>query len=86
MCPGGLVHPDKEFLLKLEERAKTSGVHLVGYFDGPGHHFYIFVEAEKTEQINTFIVPLFQIGECRVAPVMKWAEIHTFGKKIGLQK
>ena len=88
LCPAGLLHPDKEWVMKLEEKAKSSGVHLVdAYLDGPGHHFYFVVEADKNEQLWTFITPLLtQIGESKIVPVLRWAEARAFAQKIGVQK
>ncbi len=88
LCPAGLSHPDKEWLMKLEEKAKNSGVHLIdGYLDGPGHHFYFVVEADKIEQLYSFITPfLTQIGESRIVPVLRWAEARAVAQKLGVQK
>jgi hypothetical protein len=44
----GFSHPDKEWVMKVEEKAKNSGIRLIdGYLDGPGHHFYFVAEADK---------------------------------------
>jgi uncharacterized protein DUF3303 len=88
LCPAGILHPDREFLMKVEEKAKSSGIRLVdAYLDGPGHHFYFVVEAEKSEQLATFITPLLtQIGESKSVPVLRWAEATSFARRIGIQK
>jgi len=41
MCPDGKLHPDSEFMTKLEEWGKTAGVKFIErYIDGPDHEFY----------------------------------------------
>jgi len=74
--------------MKVEEKAKNSGIHLIeAYLDGPGHHFYFVAEADKIEQLYTFITPLMtQIGESRIVPVLRWAEARAVAQKLGVQK
>jgi hypothetical protein len=86
-CPAGTVRPDKEFMSKFEENAKTSGLRLVeGYLDGPAHRFYFIVEADNAEQIFKFIVPFLGVGETESHPVAKLSDALALTRKLGLQK
>jgi len=86
MCPAGMVRPDKEFAIKLEEQFKKAGVNLIeGYFDGPGHEWFYVIEADDIAKIATAMMPLY-IGENRIIPVMKYSDSLALARKIGFQK
>jgi uncharacterized protein with GYD domain len=87
MCPGGSVRPDREFLIKLEEQLKKTGVKLIeGYIDGPGHEFYYVIEADDSVVLNTALEQLRLVGDNRIAPVMKFSDGVAWARKIGIQK
>jgi hypothetical protein len=86
-CPAGTVHPDKEFTNKLEDQIKTSGVRVVdGYLDGPGHRFYFVIEADTTQQILSFAVPMISVGETNIHSVLKWSDAIATSRKLGMQR
>ena len=88
MCPGGKVHPDREFITKLEEQSKTAGVTIIeGYIDGPGHQFYLVVEADDNAKLNKAIEQLRLVGDINdVVPVLKFSDALTWARKAGIQK
>ncbi len=64
MCPGGKVHPDPEFIAKLEEQSKAAGVTVIdGCIDGSGHQFYLVVEADNSTKLNEAIEQLRLVGD-----------------------
>ena len=64
MCPGGLVRPDKEFLIKLEDQMKNAGVNLIeGYIDAPGHEFHLVIEADDIAKLNSATEQLRLVGD-----------------------
>lgn len=87
MCPGGNVRPDKEFTTKLDKQIKETGVKLVeGYLDGPGHEFYIVIEADDIAKLNTAVEQLRLVGDNKIVPVMKFSDAIAWTKKMGIQK
>jgi uncharacterized protein with GYD domain len=88
MCPGGNVRPDKEFLTKLNEQIKDSGVNLIeGYLDGPGHEFYLVIEADDIAKLNSAIEQLRLVGDTnKIVPVMKFSDAAAWARKMGIQK
>ena len=87
MCPGGIVLPDREFLTKLGESMKKSGVkEIMGYTDAPSHVFYFVLETDNNASLNNAVEPLRLIGEVAIHPVLKLAEMSDWAKKIGIQK
>jgi uncharacterized protein with GYD domain len=86
-CPGGIVRPDKEFFNKMDESMKKSGAKLVeGYFDGPGHAFYIVLEADDNTALNNAVENLRLVGKVKMIPVLKFSDAFAWAKKIGIQK
>jgi len=87
-CPGGVIRPDREFIKKIEESIKKSGVKLIdGYMDAPGHVFYFVLEAADNAALNIAVEPLRLIGDVTITPVMKFfKEGYDWGKKIGIQE
>jgi uncharacterized protein with GYD domain len=86
-CPGGIARPDKEFFAKLDESMKKSGVKLVeGYLDGPGHVFYIILEADDNTALNNAVEKLRLMGKVKMIPVLKFSEAFAWAKKTGIQK
>ena len=88
MCPGGNVRPDREFLMKLEEQTKTAGVKIIeGYIDGPGHQFYLVVEADDNAKLNKAIEQLRIVGDTNdIVPVLKFSDAVTWARNAGIQK
>jgi hypothetical protein len=88
MCPGGKVHPDKEFLTKLEEQGKTAGVTIIeGYIDGLGQQFYLVVEADDSKKLNKAIEQLRLVGDINdIVPVLKLSDAVTWARKAGIQQ
>jgi hypothetical protein len=88
MCPGGKVHPDREFLAKLIEQSKTSGVTIIeGYIDGPGHQFYLVVEADDGAKLNKAIEQLRLVGDINdIVPVLKLTDAVAWARKEGIQE
>ena len=86
MCPEGIVRP-KPFTPKLEASLRKSGVKVVdGYVDGPGHIWYLILEADDYSTFNTAVEPLRLIGTVHTSPVMKLSEALAWAKKIGMQE
>ena len=88
MCPGGKVHPDRHFLTKLEEQGKTAGVTIIeGYIDGPGHQFYLVVEADDSKKLNKAIEQLRLVGDINdIVPVLKLSDAVTWARDEGIQQ
>ena len=88
LCPGGVVRPDKEFIVKLAESIKKSGVkEIVGCMDAPGHVFYFVLETDDNAALNNAVEPLRLIGDVTITPVLKFfSEGAAWAKKIGIQK
>jgi hypothetical protein len=88
MCPGGNVRPDREFLTKLEEQTKTAGVKIIeGYIDGPGHQFYLVIEADDNSKLNKAIEQLRLVGDTNdIVPVLKFSDAVTWARTAGIQK
>jgi hypothetical protein len=87
LCPGGVVRPDKEFTVKIEESMKKSGVkEIAGYLDAPGHVYYFVLETDDNAALNNAVEPLRLVGEVMIAPVLKFSEAVAWAKKIGIQK
>ena len=88
MCPGGKVHPDPKFMTKISEQAKTSGVKLIeGYIDGPGHQFYLVIEADDSTKLNAAIEQLRLVGDINdIVPVLKFSDALKWAQKAGIQK
>ncbi len=88
MCPGGKVHPDKEFMTKLAEQSKTAGVNIIeGYIDGPGHQFYLVFEADDSMKLNSAIEQLRLVGDINdIVPVLKFSDAVAWAQKAGIQK
>ena len=87
MCPGGKLHPDKEFLSKFNDQVQESGVKLIeGYIDGPGHRFYIILETDDLAKLNLAIEQLRLTGDTNeIIPVMDLSNMATWAKKLGIQ-
>ena len=88
VCPGGKVYPDREFLAKLAEQGKTSGVTIVeGYIDGPSHQFYLVIEADDNGKLNKAIEQLRLVGDINdIVPVLKFSDAVTWAQKEGIQE
>jgi len=88
MCPGGKVHPDREFLKKLVEQGKTAGIKMIeGYIDGPGHQFYFVVEADDSAKLNKAIEQLRLVGDINdIVPVLKLSDAVTWAREEGIQQ
>jgi hypothetical protein len=86
-CPGGLARPDKQFLAKVDENMKKSGVTVVeGYLDAPGHIFYFVVDSNDTKALNNAVEQFRLVGKVRFSPVMKFSDAVVWSKSIGIQK
>jgi uncharacterized protein with GYD domain len=87
MCPGGKVRPDKDFISKLNDQIQESGVELVGgYIDGPGHRFYMVIEADDSSKLNKAIEQLRLTGDTNeIIPVMDLSKMAAWAKKMGIQ-
>ncbi len=88
MCPGGKVHPDRQFLTKSEEQGKTAGVTIIeGYIDGPGHQFYLVIEADNSTKLNKAIEQLRLVGDINdIVPVLKLSDAVTWAREEGIQQ
>lgn len=86
-CPGGKIHPDKEWSNNFQKIADQSKLKIVeGYLDAPGHRFFFVVEASDVSQLNELIIPtLVPISDTKVTPVMKWSEAVALVRKTGAQ-
>jgi hypothetical protein len=86
-CPGGNIHPDKEFTTKVSDALKRSGVTVVASFvDAPGHEYHFFIEAETNEALNNAVEPFRLIGDVWINPVMRFDDTIAWAKKIGIQR
>jgi hypothetical protein len=86
-CPGGLVRPDKDFFTKVVEHVERSGVTLTEmYTDAPGHVFFLVVDANDNEALNTAVEPFRLVGKVKVHPVLKQSEATAWTKKMGIQR
>ena len=86
-CPGGVIRPDREFIKKIEESIKKSGVKLIdGYMDAPGHVFYFVLETDDNTALNNAVEPLRIVGDVTITPVLNWSEGVAWAQKIGIQK
>jgi len=86
-CPGGTIHPDKDFMNKLKEAVDKSGVKMVeGFLDAPGHIFYLALDASDQRQLWNAIEPLRLIGEVNFSPVLKISEAQTYARETGIQR
>jgi hypothetical protein len=86
-CPGGNIHPDREFTAKVNDALKRSGVTVVASFaDPPRHVYHFFIEAETNEALNNAVEPFRLIGDVWINPVMRFDDTVAWAKKIGIQK
>lgn len=86
-CPGGIIRPDKQFVTKLDESLKKSGVTVAeGYLDAPGHVWYFIVNANDAAALSNAVEPLRLVGNVRISPVMKFSDAVEWAKKMGIQK
>ena len=87
MCPGGSVRPDKAFITKLEKQIKKARVKLIeAYLDGPGHEFFLIIDADDSIKLNIALEQLRLVGDNHVVPVMKLSDAKVWAKKQGIQK
>jgi uncharacterized protein with GYD domain len=88
MCPGGKVRPDPQFMAKLKEQIKSAGVKLVeAYIDGPGHQFYLVIEADDSTKLNKALEQLRLVGDLNdIVPVLKFSDAVTWAQKLGIQQ
>ena len=86
-CPGGLVRPDKDFLAKIVENVERSGVTLTEvYLDAPGHVYFLIVDANDNEALNSALEQFRLVGMVKVHPVLKLSDMAAWAKKIGIQQ
>lgn len=86
-CPGGLVRPDKDFFAKVGEHVEGSGVTLAeAYIDAPGHVFFLVVDANDNEALNSALEPFRLVGKVKVHPVLKFSEANEWTKKMGIMR
>ena len=86
-CPGGLVRRDEDFIAKVVEHVERSGVTLTeAYTDAPGHVWFLVVEANDNEALNTALEPFRLVGKVKVHPVLKLSDMTAWAKKIGIQR
>jgi hypothetical protein len=88
MCPGGNVRPDKEFIGKLNDQIKSSGVNLLGgYLDGPGHEFYFVFDTDDVGKLYTAIEQLRLVGDTnKIVPILELSDAVEWAQKMGIQK
>ncbi len=48
--------------------------------DGPGHAFFMLLEADSYEAIMNFFEPLLEIGDADIRPVMDFAAVLDLSK------
>ena len=83
-CPGGMIRPDKQFISKLYESMKESGVKLVeGYHDAAGHIFFFVVDTSDNTALSDAVDPLRVVGTVRYYPVMKFSDAIAWARKLG---
>jgi hypothetical protein len=86
-CPGGLLRPDKDFFTKVVEHVERSGVTLTEmYSDAPGHVFFLVVDANDNEALNSALEPFRLVGKVKVHPVLKQSEAVAWTKKMGIMR
>jgi len=85
--PGGHVSPDKDFFTKVVEHVERSGVTLTEmYSDAPGHVFFLVVDANDNEALNSALEPFRLVGKVKVHPVLKQSEAVAWTKKMGIMR
>jgi hypothetical protein len=86
-CPGGLVRRDEDFIKKAVEHVERSGVTLTEWYsDAPAHVFFLIVDANDNEALNTALEPFRLVGMVKVHPVLKLSDQIEWAKKIGIQR
>ncbi len=86
-CPGGPVRPDKDFLAKVVEHVENSDVSVTEiYLDAPGHVYFLIVDANDNEALNTALEPFRLVGKVKTHPVLKLSDAIAWTKKIGIQR
>jgi len=84
-CPGGLEEPDPQFFEKIENQAKKAGVKIEeAFLSSSGHTHWFLIEADTTEEIATFSIPLFRIGTVETYPVQRLHEAKDWAKRLGV--
>ena len=84
-CPGGLEEPDPQFFDKIDNQAKKADVNIVeAYLSSSNHSYWFLIEADSTEAIATFAIPLFRIGEVETLPVQTWQEAKAWATRLGV--
>ena len=54
------------------EHAEETGAHLVAaYVDAPAHTVFFIIEADATEALSRFLMPLLQLGSAEIRPVSR---------------
>ena len=86
-CPGGLVRRDEDFIAKVVEHVERSGITLAeAYTDAPGHVWFLLVDANDNEALNTALEPFRLVGKVKVHPVLKLSDMTAWAKRIGIQR
>jgi len=63
------------------QTASEKGVELkMVTVDGPGHVFFMLLEADSYEAIMNFFEPLLEIGDADIRPVMDFAAVLDLSK------
>ena len=78
-CPAALGDPElarKTFgTVVSDEHAKKIGVRLLSsYADAPAHTTFFIVEADSSEKVGGFLLPLLKLGNAEIRPVTDLVE------------
>lgn len=85
-CPAAKVRPDRDFVTRLNRQIREAGLKFEGYIDGPGHEFYLAIEADDISKLYAAVKELLLIGENKIVPVIGFSDAVALAKKLGLQK
>jgi len=80
-----LYGPTRIFFAKVVEHVERSGATLTEvYTDAPGHVFFLVVDANDNEALNSALEPFRLVGKVKVHPVRKISEATAWTKKMGI--
>ncbi len=85
-CPISPMRPNPDFLKTLRDQTEKAKVKVIGaYSNAPSHTLWFVLEAQTMEELNTFALPLLQIGEVKTIPVQTIEDSTGFWSRLGLQ-
>ena len=81
------MRPDLDFIANVVENVERSGVTLTeAYTDGPGHVWFLVVDANDNEALNIALEQFRLVGMVKVHPGLKLSDTTAWAKKVGIQR